>query len=107
MNQKPFSPQTLADRWGCSPDKIRIMYRAGELAGFTLGKLIRIPAQEVERYECLSGDSQDTEASGRSPGTSQDENCRFESRLEQMTRGSRNSAPTDYGHGEPNQSRTG
>lgn len=105
MNQKPYSPQTLADRWGCSPDKIRIMYRAGELAGFTLGKLIRIPAQEVERYECLSGDSQDTEASGRSHGTTPDE--RFESRLEHLTRDSLTNAQSGFGQSEPNQSRTG
>jgi excisionase family DNA binding protein len=51
-NRRPFSPETLADRWGCSAEKVRLMYRAGELAGFRLGKLIRIPAAEVERYEC-------------------------------------------------------
>jgi hypothetical protein len=31
------------------------MCRSGELASFTLGKLIRIPASEVERIECQSG----------------------------------------------------
>ena len=50
--EKPFSPETLADRWGCSAEKVRIMCRDGEIASFRLGKLIRIPAAEVERYEC-------------------------------------------------------
>jgi excisionase family DNA binding protein len=48
---KPFSPETLAERWGCSAEKIRQMFHQGELAGFRLGKLIRIPANEVERFE--------------------------------------------------------
>lgn len=49
---KPFTPETLGERWGCSGNKIRHMFHDGELAGFRLGKLIRIPAVEVERYEC-------------------------------------------------------
>src|SRR5687767_14422063 len=49
---RPFSPETLADRWNCSPQKVRLMFHAGELQGFRLGKLIRIPAAEVERIEC-------------------------------------------------------
>jgi excisionase family DNA binding protein len=64
---KPFSPQTLAERWGCSPQKIRLMCRSGELASFTLGKLIRIPASEVERIECQSGGSSSIESNGASP----------------------------------------
>ena len=52
MSARPYSPETLADRWGCSSEKIRQMYHLGELHGFRLGKLIRIPANEVERFEC-------------------------------------------------------
>jgi excisionase family DNA binding protein len=54
VTARPYSPQTLAERWGCSDQKIRNMLDAGELSGFRLGKLIRIPASEVERYECQS-----------------------------------------------------
>jgi hypothetical protein len=43
------------------------MCRRGEIAWFALGKLIRIPASEVERIECQSGDSSSTEASTASP----------------------------------------
>jgi excisionase family DNA binding protein len=68
---RPFSPETLANRWGCSSEKVRQMCRRGELATFRLGKLIRIPASEVERIECLNdptaaGDSSDTADSGAS-----------------------------------------
>ena len=81
---RPFSPETLAERWTCSAEKIRQMYRAGELAGFRLGKLIRIPAIEVERIECLNTDLSDTGGNGASPTPNQGE-AAFESRLERMT----------------------
>jgi excisionase family DNA binding protein len=68
---RPFSPETLANRWGCSSEKVRQMCRRGELATFRLGKLIRIPASEVERIECLNdptaaGDSSSTADNGAS-----------------------------------------
>jgi excisionase family DNA binding protein len=61
---RPFSPETLADRWECSARQIRKMLTAGDLNGFRLGgKLWRIPAAEVERVECPGdGDSSDTGA---------------------------------------------
>lgn len=49
--ERPYSPETLADRWGCSAEKARKMFHTGELTGFRLGRLIRIPAAEVERFE--------------------------------------------------------
>ena len=61
MTARPFSPETLADRWGCSSEKVRQMCRAGELSSFRLGKLIRIPANEVERVECQNTDWSSTE----------------------------------------------
>lgn len=48
----PYSPESLGQRWACSAEKVRQMCRAGELNYFRLGKLIRIPANEVERVEC-------------------------------------------------------
>lgn len=53
MTARPFTPETLAERWECSAQKIRNMIMNGEIAAFRLGKLIRIPAIEVERIECL------------------------------------------------------
>ena len=42
----------LAARWGCSPGHVRNMIERGELRAFTIGRLVRIPAAEVERVEC-------------------------------------------------------
>jgi hypothetical protein len=63
------------------------MIRDGDLAGFRLGKLIRIPAAEVDRYECQSLIlSPDTEEFGPSPTEMKKESA-FESRLARMTGG--------------------
>ena len=43
------------------------MCHRGELSYFRLGKLIRIPANEVERIECLTGGSSSTEDNIVSP----------------------------------------
>ena len=93
---RPYSPQTLADRWGCSAEKVRTMCKTGELASFTLGKLIRIPAAEVERYECQSTPSPDTGESGRSP--SQTVNVAAESRLARLTSEMPNISPAAFGN---------
>ncbi len=85
MKPKPYTPETLADRWGCSAEKIRQMFHRGELSGFRLGKLIRIPAIEVERYECLSPTSSSLTAESSLLPTAQDETA-FASRLARMTR---------------------
>lgn len=48
---QPYSPATLAQRWGCSTTLIYDLLNAGTLKGFRLGKLWRIPADAVEEYE--------------------------------------------------------
>lgn len=88
MGARPYSPETLAAHWGCSAEKIRIMCKRGELASFRLGKLIRIPAAEVERYECQITGSSDTEESSASPSATPSEDV-FASRLARMTGASR------------------
>ena len=45
----------LAERWGCSPGHIRNLIDRGDLRAFTIGRLVRIPAREVERIECSQG----------------------------------------------------
>ncbi|MCW0235304.1 MAG: helix-turn-helix domain-containing protein [Ferrovibrio sp.] len=56
--QKPFSPETLAERWGCSSRHVRTLLKSGKIKGFQLGgKLWRISAAEVERIEA-SGDNE-------------------------------------------------
>lgn len=49
---RPYSPQTLALRWGCSPAHVRRLINSGVLPAFRLGILIRIRPQDVEDYEC-------------------------------------------------------
>ena len=50
-NRKPYTPDSLADRWECSPEKVRQMVKCGELRGFRIGRKIRIPGDAVEEFE--------------------------------------------------------
>lgn len=61
---RPFTPQTLAERWECTPQHIRDLIDEGKLKSFRLGRLIRIPAAQVQRYE--ECDSSCSEADGTS-----------------------------------------
>ena len=48
-----FTPATLAQRWGCSPAHVYSLVKSGKLPAFRLGaKLLRIPTQAVEDFEC-------------------------------------------------------
>jgi excisionase family DNA binding protein len=97
---RPFSPETLGERWGCSAEKVRQMCRSGELTSFRLGKLLRIPASEVERIECQNTDSSSTAANGASLTPSQGE-AAFESRLARQTEGLPRLALVSSGGREP------
>lgn len=93
---KPYSPETLASRWGCSAEKVRLMYHNEELRGFRLGKLIRIPAAEVERYECQTTTPlPSTEESGASPFET--EASRAELRLARQIGGGPKLSRVNYG----------
>jgi excisionase family DNA binding protein len=94
---RPFSPETLAERWGCSSDKVRRMYRAGEIEGFKLGKLIRIPAAAVERFECQTTELLPTEDLSPSSSRTPSEDA-FGSRLARMTEASPRLALVTSGH---------
>jgi hypothetical protein len=79
------------------------MCRRGELAYFRLGKLIRIPANEVQRLECQNTASSNTEGNTAShtgiPA--------FELRLERLTEGSRKLALVQSGAPSPSHNRNG
>jgi excisionase family DNA binding protein len=52
MTDRPFSPETLAERWGCSARHVRNLIKRGDINAFQLGgKLWRISAAEVARIE--------------------------------------------------------
>ena len=65
-----YDVASLATHWGCGADTVYNLVRSGELHCFKLGgKLIRIRAEEVERYECRTvTPSNDTEIASRSSG---------------------------------------
>lgn len=65
-----YSPATLAREWGCSERHIRNLVAAGELRAFRLGqKLLRIPRDAVEDFECrnIASDGSEADTSLRSP----------------------------------------
>ena len=63
MADRPFTPETLAERWGCSVAQVRKLIRVGnhlgqKLKAFQIGHgLYRIPAAAVGEFEsCELGD---------------------------------------------------
>lgn len=69
-----YSVSSLADHWSCGPDTIRSLIKSGDLPAFKLGgKLLRIRADEVERFECRSIASNDTVEPSPSSGTKRDD----------------------------------
>ncbi|WP_146227559.1 excisionase family DNA-binding protein [Pseudoroseicyclus aestuarii] len=48
---RPYTADTLAERWECSAETVRQMFKRGELRGFRVGRMIRIPAEVVEEHE--------------------------------------------------------
>ena len=47
-----YTVADLAARWQCGESTVRNLIRRNELATFRIGTLIRISAEEVERFEC-------------------------------------------------------
>jgi len=39
MMERPFTPETLADRWDCSAETVRQLVKAGRLRGFRVGRM--------------------------------------------------------------------
>lgn len=46
-----YSPKTLAQRWECSAEHVCNLITRKEIACFRVGRLLRITAYEVERFE--------------------------------------------------------
>lgn len=69
MTAQVYSVASLAEHWGCGTDTVYSLIRGGSLRAFKLGgKLLRIRADEVERFECQTTPSNDTETSSLSFG---------------------------------------
>lgn len=72
MTERPYSLQTLAHRWGCRSGAIRRMLQDGKISGFRVGRLVRIPFSEVERWESKLTALQGIGAASRLSGTKKD-----------------------------------
>ena len=46
-----YTPQTLAEKWGCSKDLVYDLLRSGKLRGFKLGRDWRISDEARLEYE--------------------------------------------------------
>lgn len=66
MTARAFTVASLAQEWECSEGVIRKLVREGRLRSFRIGALIRIPADEVARFECQNIASNDSAADTRS-----------------------------------------
>ena len=52
VNERPYTPESLAERWECSPQHVRKMLADGRLKGFKLGsRMWRISTTEVAKVE--------------------------------------------------------
>jgi excisionase family DNA binding protein len=66
--ERPYTPDELAARWGCSAETVRQQIKRGELRGFRVGRMLRIPADAVEELECRNIVSAGSTAASSSPG---------------------------------------
>lgn len=50
-DDRPFTPDTLADQWDVSAETVRQLCHRGELRSFRVGRMFRIPPAAVEEFE--------------------------------------------------------
>src|SRR5438874_1829945 len=67
---RPYTVRTLAERWECSESHVYNLIQRGELAAKRLGKLIRIPAAAVARFEEIDTWPDCANSDGPRPSTS-------------------------------------
>lgn len=74
MANSVYSVASLAEHWECGTDTIYSMIKSGDLPAFKVGgRLLRIRADEVERFECRTATaSNDTAIDTRSFGMKAD-----------------------------------
>lgn len=63
---RAYTVATLAAEWECSEGAIRKLIADNRLGHFRIGTLIRIPAEEVRRFECQNIPSNDSAAASPS-----------------------------------------
>lgn len=65
---RAFTIASLAEQWECSEGVIRKLVASEQLRAFRIGALIRIPAEEVQRFECQNIPSNDSAEDSPSSG---------------------------------------
>ena len=94
-----YSVASLAERWGVSPGTVYNMINAGRLATFGFGgKMYRIRAEEVERFECQTNTPcRDTEISTPLSGATKadDTGIRLERLIDRQPKRSRATSGSD------------
>lgn len=66
---RPWTPDMLADRWGCSGETVRQLIRSGQLPAFRVGRMLRVKHETVEAYECGTIESEGSKDDSSSHGT--------------------------------------
>jgi excisionase family DNA binding protein len=62
VSRRAYTVASLAAEWDCSEGSIRKLIASEQLGHFRIGNLIRIPAEEVSRFECQNTPFSDSEA---------------------------------------------
>jgi excisionase family DNA binding protein len=73
MPARAFTVASLAREWECSEGVVRKLVASGALRCFRIGTLIRIPAEEVQRFECQNIASNDSAEDSPSCGETAEE----------------------------------
>ena len=56
LDDRPYTPKTLAERWRCSAGAVHRLIRDGDLTAIRLGKnRLLITVAEVDRFETEGG----------------------------------------------------
>src|SRR5690625_3273834 len=67
---RPYTPETLAERWSCSSQHIRDLVAAGHLRAFRVGRLIRIRRGEAESRAACQEEAERVSSAFATYGTS-------------------------------------
>lgn len=73
---KPWTPDMIAKRWGCSGETVRQMIRDQKLPCFRVGRMMRVTHAALEDYECKTSELDGSKAASSSCGTSRTEPVR-------------------------------
>lgn len=49
-----LTPRMVAEYWSCSERSVRNLINAGKLEAFRVGKLLRVRAEDVRKYERMN-----------------------------------------------------